>query len=34
LLVNAGYQVLRFTSTDLHSRRQVTVALVRTALGR
>jgi very-short-patch-repair endonuclease len=34
LLVNAGYQVLRFTSTDLYSRRQVTVALVRAALGR
>jgi very-short-patch-repair endonuclease len=33
LLVNAGYQVLRFTSTDLYSRRQVTVALVRAALG-
>jgi len=32
LLVGAGYQVLRFTSADLHSRAEVTVAQVRAAL--
>jgi len=32
LLVSAGYQVLRFTSADLHSRADVTVAQVRAAL--
>jgi hypothetical protein len=32
LLINAGYQVLRFTAADLHSRTDVTVAQVRAAL--
>jgi len=32
LLVSAGYQVLRFTAADLHSRAGVTVAQVRAAL--
>lgn len=32
LLVGAGYQVLRFTSADVHSRADVTVAQVRAAL--
>jgi len=32
LLVNAGYQVLRFTATDVHNRAKVVVAQVRAAL--
>ncbi len=32
LLINAGYQLLRFTATDIHQRPEVIVAQVRSAL--
>jgi len=32
LLINAGYQVLRFTAVDVHNRADVVVAQVRAAL--
>jgi very-short-patch-repair endonuclease len=34
LLVNAGYQLLRFTAADIYSRADVAVAQVRAALAK